>query len=101
MDPKKKKAIRNWPRPLTLMAIRSFLGLAGYYQRLMNGFSSIASPLTKLIQKKEKFVWTNEYERSFQTLKDKLISCPILALPKGLEGFMVNCVASRVRLGYY
>ncbi|MDE0547701.1 ribonuclease H family protein, partial [Microbacterium sp. C7(2022)] len=70
-----------------------------YYQKFVNGFSSIASPLTKLTQKKAKFVWTDECEKSFQTLKDKLMSTPILALPKGLEGFVVYCDASRIGLG--
>ncbi|WMV58989.1 hypothetical protein MTR67_052374, partial [Solanum verrucosum] len=99
VDPKKTDVIRNWPRPLTPSDIRSVLGLAGYYRRFVNGFSSIASPMTKLTQKKAKFEWTDECERSFQTLKDKLVSAPILSLPDGLEGFVVYCDASRVGLG--
>ncbi|KAH0669077.1 hypothetical protein KY289_023570 [Solanum tuberosum] len=99
VDPKKTDVIRNWPRPLTPSDIRSFLGLAGYYRRFVSGFSSIASPMTKLTQKKAKFEWTDECERSFQTLKDKLVSAPILSLPDGLEGFVVYCDASRVGLG--
>ncbi|WMV32801.1 hypothetical protein MTR67_026186 [Solanum verrucosum] len=99
VDPKKTDVIRNWPRPLTPSDIRSFLGLAGYYRRFVNGFSSIASSMTKLTQKKAKFEWTDECERSFQTLKDKLVSAPILSLPDGLEGFVVYCDASRVGLG--
>ncbi|WMV51153.1 hypothetical protein MTR67_044538, partial [Solanum verrucosum] len=99
VDPKKTDVIRNWPRPLTPSDIRSFLGLAGYYRRFVNGFSSIASPMTKLTQKKTKFEWTGECERIFQTLKDKLVSAPILSLPDGLEGFVVYCDASRVGLG--
>ncbi|KAH0754464.1 hypothetical protein KY290_024734 [Solanum tuberosum] len=99
VDPKKTDVIRNWPRPLTPSDIWSFLGLAGYYRRFVNEFSSIASPMTKLTQKKAKFEWTDECERSFQTLKDKLVSVPILSLPDGLEGFVVYCDASRVGLG--
>nr|WP_269150788.1 reverse transcriptase family protein [Corynebacterium parakroppenstedtii] len=99
VDPKKTEVIRNWPRPLTPSDIRSFLGLVGYYRRFVNGFSSIASPMTKLTQKKAKFVWTDECEKSFQTLKDKLVSAPILSLPEGLEGFVVYCDASRIGLG--
>ncbi|XP_015170088.1 uncharacterized mitochondrial protein AtMg00860-like [Solanum tuberosum] len=57
VDRKKTDVIRNWPRPLTPSDIRSFLGLAGYYRRFVNGFSSIASPMTKLTQKKAKFEW--------------------------------------------
>ncbi|WMV25313.1 hypothetical protein MTR67_018698 [Solanum verrucosum] len=96
---KKTDVIRNWPRPLTPSDIRSFLGLAGYYWRFVNGFSSIASPMTKLTQKEAKFEWTDECERSFQTLKYKLVFAHILSLPNGLEGFVVYCDASRVGLG--
>ncbi|XP_049381296.1 uncharacterized protein LOC125845822 [Solanum stenotomum] len=63
VDPKKTDVIRNWPRPLTPSDIRSFLGLAGYYRRFVNGFSSIASSMTKLTQKKAKFEWTDEWEK--------------------------------------
>ncbi|WMV09192.1 hypothetical protein MTR67_002577, partial [Solanum verrucosum] len=55
--------------------------------------------MTKLTQKKAKFEWTDKCERSFQTLKDKLVSAPIFSLPDGLEGFVVYCDASRVGLG--
>ena len=99
VDPKKTDVIRNWPRPLTPSDIRSFLGLAGYYRRFVEGFSSLASPMTKLTQKKAKFVWSDECEESFQTLKERLVSAPILSLPDGLEGFVVYCDASRIGLG--
>ena len=55
VDPKKTEAVKNWPRPLNASDIRSFLGLAIYYCRFIEGFSYISSPLTKLTQKKEKF----------------------------------------------
>ncbi|WMV50116.1 hypothetical protein MTR67_043501 [Solanum verrucosum] len=99
VDPKKTDVIRNWPRPLSPSDIGSFLGLAGYYRRFVNEFSSIASPMTELTQKKAKFEWTDECERSFQTLKDKLVSAPILSLPDGLDRYVVYCDASRVGLG--
>ncbi|WMV55181.1 hypothetical protein MTR67_048566 [Solanum verrucosum] len=56
IDPKKTEVVKSWPRPLTPWDIRSFLGLAGYYSRFVEGFSSIASPLTTLTQKKAKFI---------------------------------------------
>ena len=56
VDPQKIEAVKNWPRPTTLTDIRSFLGLAGYYRRFVEIFSSLAAPLTKLTQKKVKFL---------------------------------------------
>ncbi|XP_073064159.1 uncharacterized mitochondrial protein AtMg00860-like [Primulina eburnea] len=61
--------------------VRSFLGLAGYYRKFVEGFSSIAIPLTKLTQKNSKFQWSEECEQSFETLKKKLTSTPVLVLP--------------------
>ncbi|WMV32596.1 hypothetical protein MTR67_025981 [Solanum verrucosum] len=55
--------------------------------------------MTKLTQKKAKFVWSDECEESFQTLKERLVSAPILSLPDGLAGFVVYCDASRIGLG--
>jgi len=94
VDPKKTDAVKSWPRPLSPSDIRSFLGLAGYYRRFVEGFSSIASPLTALTQKKSKFEWSESCERSFQLLKDKPTSAPVLTLPEGTEGFVVYCDAS-------
>ena len=59
VDPKKTDAVKNWPRPLSPSDIKSFLGLASYYRRFVEGFSSIASPMTRLTQKKVKFAWTD------------------------------------------
>nr|GEX99208.1 putative reverse transcriptase domain-containing protein [Tanacetum cinerariifolium] len=69
MDPAKVEAITKWPRPTTVTEVRSFLGLAGYYRRFMEGFSLLALPLTKLMWKGEKFVWNEEREKSFEELK--------------------------------
>ncbi|GKF04774.1 putative reverse transcriptase domain-containing protein, partial [Tanacetum coccineum] len=60
----------------------------------IKGFSLIAKPLTKLTHKNKKYVWGEEEEEAFQTLKQKLCSAPILALPEGSEDFIVYCDAS-------
>nr|GFB79928.1 putative reverse transcriptase domain-containing protein [Tanacetum cinerariifolium] len=60
MDPSKVKAITKWPRPKTVTEVRSFLGLASYYRRFVEGFSRLALPLKKLMRKGEKFVWNEE-----------------------------------------
>ena len=78
VDRRKTKAVKNWPKPLTPYDIRSFLGLAIYYCRFVEGFSSIASPLSSLTKKKDKFEWTEACEKSFQELKDRLSSAQCL-----------------------
>ena len=65
VDPRKMKAVKNWPRPLTPTEIKSFLDLAGYYRRLMDGFASIESPLTTLTQNSNKFERSEACEKSF------------------------------------
>nr|GFC25281.1 putative reverse transcriptase domain-containing protein [Tanacetum cinerariifolium] len=99
VDPNKIEAVKNWKTPKTLTEIRSFLGLAGYYRRFIVSFSKIAKPLTLLTQKNKKFVWGNEQENSFQTLKDMLCDAPILALPEGPDDFVVYCDASNQCFG--
>ncbi|XP_069152666.1 uncharacterized protein [Solanum lycopersicum] len=82
VDPRKTEAVKKWPKPLTPTDIRSFLGLGGYYRRFVEGFSSIAAPHTALTKKKSKYEWTETCEKSFQELKDRLTSAPVLTLPK-------------------
>jgi len=85
VDPRKVEAVLKWERPTNVIEIRSFLGLAGYYRRFIEGFSTIASPLTKLTRKEVRFVWSEECELSFRELKERLTSAPVLALPLGTE----------------
>ncbi|GKF86706.1 putative reverse transcriptase domain-containing protein, partial [Tanacetum coccineum] len=99
VDPAKIESIKDWESPKTPTEIRQFLGLAGYYRRFIEGFSKIAKPMTKLTQKSVKFNWGEKEETVFQTLKEKLCSAPILALPEGSENFMVYCDASHKGLG--
>ncbi|GJR84186.1 putative reverse transcriptase domain-containing protein [Tanacetum coccineum] len=89
VDPSKIEAIKNWAVPTTPTEVRQFMGLAGYYRIFIEGFSLIAKPLTKLTQKNKKYEWGEDEEESFQMLKQKLCSAPILALPKGSEDFVV------------
>ncbi|XP_070026655.1 uncharacterized protein [Nicotiana sylvestris] len=65
MDPKKIEAVQSWPSATSTTEIRSFLVLAGYYYRFVQGFSSIAAPLTRLTQKGAPFCWFDDYEASF------------------------------------
>ncbi|XP_063938040.1 uncharacterized protein LOC135147916 [Daucus carota subsp. sativus] len=92
VDPSKIEAIMNWERPRTPTEVRSFLGLAGYYRRFVQDFSRIAVPMTRLTRKEEKFVWTEKCEESFQELKKRLVSAPVLSLPDE-QGNFANVVA--------
>jgi hypothetical protein len=65
VDLEKVTVVANWKRPTTVTEIQSFLGLADYYRRFIEGFSKIARPMTKLLQKDQKFDWADACERSF------------------------------------
>ncbi|GJR10363.1 putative reverse transcriptase domain-containing protein [Tanacetum coccineum] len=93
VDHAKIEAIKSWAASTTPTKVRQFLELAGYYRRFIEGFSLISKPLTKLTQKNKKYKWGKE-EEAFQTLKQKLCSAPILALPEGTKDFVVYCDAS-------
>ena len=69
--------------------------MTGYYRRFVEGFSKIAIPLTQLTRKTNKFELTDEYEKSFQELKQRLISAPVLMIPSSTEGFVIYSDASK------
>ena len=72
LDPKKVEAIFNWEQPKSVIEIRSFLGLFGYYRRFVKHFSLLSASLTQLTQKWVKFEWDEKCEQSFQELKNRL-----------------------------
>ena len=81
VDPQKIEAILNWKPPTNVSEVRSFLGLAGYYRKFVEGFSKIATPLTNLLKKDHKFEWPNTCQHSFEELRQRLTTTPVLALP--------------------
>nr|GEY44685.1 putative reverse transcriptase domain-containing protein [Tanacetum cinerariifolium] len=99
VDPVKIESIKDWASPKIPTEIRQFLGLAGYYRRFIEGFLKISESMTKLTQKGIKFDWGEMEEKTFQLIKKKLCSAPILALPEGSEDFVVYCDASHKGLG--
>ncbi|XP_074283675.1 uncharacterized protein LOC141608211 [Silene latifolia] len=99
VDPGKIEAVSNWERPKNVADIRSFLGLAGYYRRFVKDFSKVAKPLTTLMRKENRFRWDESCETAFLTLKERLTTSPILALPEWSENFEVYTDASKNRLG--
>ena len=99
VDPSKVQDVLNWKSPKSVHQIHRFLGLAGYYRCFIPKFSKIAQPMTKLLQKDVKFVWSPTCEEAFQALKKFLISAPVLAQPDIDRPFDVYCDASRIGLG--
>ncbi|RHN78856.1 putative nucleotidyltransferase, Ribonuclease H [Medicago truncatula] len=99
VDPSKVEAVSQWETPKSVTEIRSFLGLAGYYRRFIEGFSKLALPLTQLTCKGKTFVWDVHCENSFGELKKRLTTAPVLILPKSDEPFVVYCDASKLGLG--
>jgi hypothetical protein len=69
VDPAKVEAIMEWPAPTNVTEVHSFMGLAGYYRRFVEGFSKIANPITELQKKNKKFVWTEKCAKHFGGLK--------------------------------
>jgi hypothetical protein len=99
VDPSKVKAVLDWNPSKNVAEIRSFLGLAGYYRRFIEGFSKILKPLTSLLEKGKVFKWDAKCEDSFEELKKRLTTAPVLIMPNIHKGFYVYCDASLHGLG--
>jgi hypothetical protein len=99
VDPSKVRDILNWSPPKNVLEIRSFLGLAGYYRRFIEGFSKIVKPLTTLLEKGKEFKWDEKCQASFEELKKRLTTSPVLIMPDIHKGFDMYCDASRQGLG--
>jgi hypothetical protein len=95
VDPGKVKDVLNWMPATTASEIQSFLGLAGYYHQFIKDFSKIAKPMMKLLEKNKTFEWTMECQASFEELRKRLTSAPILVLPDLTKKFDIYCDASR------
>jgi hypothetical protein len=93
VDPPKVKEIMAWSIPTTDTEIQSFLGLAGYYQRFIEGFSKIAKPMTSLLEKGREFKWDSKCQDSFDQLKLRLMSPPVLVMLDLQKGFDIYCDA--------
>jgi len=99
VDPGKVKDVLNWKPPNDVSEIHSFLGLAGYYRRFIEGFSKLAKPMTALLEKNAKFEWSTKCQASFEELKKRLTTAPVLILPDLSKKFSIFCDASRQGLG--
>src|SRR6267154_469683 len=89
VDHEKIEAIMNWPTARNVTDVRSFMGLAGYYRRFIEGFSKVEHAVTSLQKKGVKFEWTSRCEESFQRLKNLLISALTLKVANPEKDFVV------------
>jgi len=89
VDPSKVDAVLQWESPKSVFEVKSFLGLTGYYRRFIEGFSKLALSLTQLTRKGQAYVWDAKCEKSFQELKKRLTSAPVLILANPKESFVV------------
>jgi hypothetical protein len=94
IDPSKVQEVMDWKPPKSVHQIRSFLGLAGYYRQFIPDFSRIAKPMTELLKKGVKFVWSEACEKSFHTLRQHLTWAPVLVQSDNFKPFEVFCDAS-------
>ena len=99
VDPSKVRDVLNWKPPTDVGEIRRFLGLAGYYRRFIEGFSKLAKPMTALLDKNAKFVWSKKCQANFEELKKRLTTAPVLVLPDLNKSFSIYCDASHQGLG--
>jgi hypothetical protein len=81
VDPGKVKEVLEWKPRTTVSEVRSFLGLAGYYRRFILNFSKITKPITKLLKKGNKYVWSEACDEAFKHLKKLLTTSPVLTQP--------------------
>jgi hypothetical protein len=99
LDPSKVKEVLDWKPPTIVPKVRSFLGLASYYRRFILNFSKIVKPVTKLLKKENKYVWSDACDEAFKLLKKLLTTSPVLAQPDTDKPFDVYCDASGTGLG--
>jgi hypothetical protein len=99
IDPSKVNDILSWNTPQNVSDIRSFLSLAGYYRRFIEGFSKISKPMTELLAKGKTFEWMPRCEARFQELEKKLTIAPVLIMPDMEKPFSIYCDASSQGLG--
>ena len=98
-DPRSPERIREIQLHTSVIQVRSFLCLVGYYRRFIKGISKIAAPLNKLLEKNKPFVWTEECTKAYHELKDLLLKEPVVTYPDFSVAFRLYTDASNIGLG--
>ena len=98
-DQEKVKAVQQWPTPVNVTNVRSFLGLCGYYRKFIPNFAAIARPLHRLTEKGREFKWTTECDTAFDELKSRLTTAPVLVHPDLNNQFILDTDASGEGIG--
>jgi hypothetical protein len=100
VDPGKVRDVLDWKQLTSITQVHIFLGLAGYYRRFIPNLYKISKPITELLKKGSKYVWSKDCDESFQTLKKLLTMSPVLVQPNITKPFDVYCNASSTSLGW-
>jgi hypothetical protein len=99
VDPGKVRYVLDWKSPTSVTQVRGFLGLAVYYRMFIMNFFEISNPITELLKKGNKYVWSKDCDEAFKTLRKLLTTSPVLVLPEIAMPFDVYCDASNIGLG--
>ena len=97
LDPKNIQAMKDWPRPKTLMSLRGLLGLTRYYRKFVRNYGKIYGPLTHILNKKS-FSWDDPTKQSFISLKNDMYSTLVLVVPNFSKPFVLECDAFSIGL---
>jgi hypothetical protein len=93
VDPSNVKEVLDWKPPTSVSEVRCFLGLTGYYRQFILNFTKIAKPITELLKKGNKFIWSDACDEAFKNLKKLLTTSPVLVQPDTSKPFDVYCDA--------
>lgn len=98
-DNAKLEAIKNYPKPHDANSTKRFVAFANFYRRFIRDFANLTQPLNALSRKNSKFIWTENCDKSFESLKLKLSNPPVLAYPDFTREFIVTVDASKLACG--
>ena len=98
-DSIKVKAVKDWPMPVSVSEVKSFIGFCSYYRRFIEGFAQIAKPLHRLTEKGITFVWGDDCQVAFKELKKKLTTAPTLAMSDISKPFILDTDVSDFAIG--